>query len=125
MTAANGFVTVSVDRQQQSHRLLAAVRSRSQSPRIATFNRLEPSWVYYAGRLLPGLKRPEKARAFLSDTDNAFIITDDEHFEDLQPVLPLGVGVLETVPYFGRKGRLVVVGRRGDTALPPTVSGRN
>lgn len=124
MTLVHGFVTVSIDRRQQSHRLLAAIRSRSDAPHIATFNRLEPSWVYYAEQTLPTLKRTEEARDFLSRGNDAFIITDDEHFEKLQPALPPGVGVLETVPYFGRKGRLVVVGPTGDAGLPETASGR-
>jgi 4-amino-4-deoxy-L-arabinose transferase-like glycosyltransferase len=123
MTAAHGFVTVCLDRQQQSHKLLAAARSRNPSPRIATFNRIEPSWVYYARQTLPRFRRPEEVRAFLATGDDAFVITDDEHIVDLEPALPPGVGVLETVPYFGRQGRLVVVGHKGEIGLPETASG--
>ena len=108
-------VVVRADRFQHSRGVLAAIRARSDTPRIACFNRLEPSWVFYAGRPLTNYKSTADASAFLASGPDAFVITSDEKLEQIRPALPPGVGVVERVPYFGRQGKeLLVIGHGRD-----------
>ena len=121
---------VQVDRRvQHSRPVLDAIHARSESPRIATFNRLEPSWVFYSGQTLPEFRAPRDAVAFLSSSPDAFIITSGDKLPGIRPSLPPGIGVVAQVPYFGRKQPIYVIGhemttrgtvaRKGEARNPP------
>jgi 4-amino-4-deoxy-L-arabinose transferase-like glycosyltransferase len=101
-----------IDRYQHSRGVLAAIEARSDAPRIASFNRLEPSWVFYSGQTIKDYKSTTDAVAFLSSSPDAFIITSDEKLRYIEPALPSGISVIGRVPYFGRKGELLVIGRQ-------------
>jgi 4-amino-4-deoxy-L-arabinose transferase-like glycosyltransferase len=107
-------LVVRVDRYQHSHALLRAIRARSDHPHIATYAKLEPSWVFYFGQMLKEYKDPRPAGELLREDADAFVITSDDKFRELKSSLPDGVGVLATVPYLGRTGSLLVIGRTGD-----------
>jgi 4-amino-4-deoxy-L-arabinose transferase-like glycosyltransferase len=108
-------IMVRADRFQHSRAVLAAIHAHSDAPRIACFNRLEPSWVFYAGRPLTNYKSSADASAFLASGPDAFVITSDDKLGQIQPALPPGVGVVERVHYFGRKGmQLLVIGHARD-----------
>jgi 4-amino-4-deoxy-L-arabinose transferase-like glycosyltransferase len=113
-TCVLAVVLVRVDRYQHSHTVFDAIRARSDAPRIATFNRLEPSWVFYAGYPLTNYKSTTDAGAFLASGADAFVITSEEKLAEIRPGLPPGVGVVARVPYFGRRGKLLVIGHEAD-----------
>lgn len=125
MVAVWAVAVVRVDRRvQHSRPLLAAINARSSSPRIATYNRLEPSWVFYAGQTLKDYRSAIHAADFLAASPDAFIITSGEELPSLRPALPSGVDVVAETPYFGRKYSLYVIGRGGpalDKAAPADV----
>jgi 4-amino-4-deoxy-L-arabinose transferase-like glycosyltransferase len=127
--AAVSFVvllfTVGADRvghHQRSGEIWQAIYSRSGQPNVATYEALEPSWVFYSGHLLHefrtepgGAKEPtiRQAARFLEQHDT-FVITTEEWLEHLGPALPPGVGVVQRTPYFLKEGRhLVVLGHGG------------
>jgi hypothetical protein len=110
-----GGLVARLDRYQHSRAILAAVRSRSDKPYLATYAKLEPSWVFYSGQTLTEYKDPRPAAELLKTNPNAFVITSDDKFRELKPALPDGTGVVATVPYFGGKGTLLVVGRTGSS----------
>jgi 4-amino-4-deoxy-L-arabinose transferase-like glycosyltransferase len=107
------IAVVRVDyRVQHSTPVLEAIHARSESPRIATFNRLEPSWVFYSGQTLEEFRAARDAVAFLSSSPDAFIITSGDKLPGIRPSLPSGIGVVAEVPYFGRKEPLCVIGHQ-------------
>ncbi len=111
-------VIVRLDHHQHSHRLLAAIYAESATPDIATFRRLEPSWVFYAGQRLEDKKAMSDAVEFLRNPDS-FILTSDEHYAALKENLPPGVRVLAEVPYFGRKDKTLYALGLDDSNDPP------
>ena len=123
-----------VDQHQMNHTLLDAIFSRSTQPAIASYNILEPSWVFYGGqpihefaddpRVGRGYAAAEAVR-FLSQSPDHFLITTAKKFADLSPELPLGVGVIQQAPYFLHHGQeLVVVGPLNRRPTHPPVSQR-
>lgn len=115
-----------VDRYQQNHRLLQTIRANHQAPRVASFGRLEPSWVYYLRAPIREIRASgSDAVAFLESGSDAFLITTADRYDRLRPGLLEDVKVLETVPYFGHKTELVVLGRRAHpSGIAPTAINR-
>jgi 4-amino-4-deoxy-L-arabinose transferase-like glycosyltransferase len=122
-----------VDGHQQSGILLQAIRSSAVDPRIASYQILEPSWVFYSGQSITVLPRPPSGAGaiasptgqvvqFLQTEPEGFVITRLEHARALEPVLPPGVVVLAEADRFLSTQRLVVLGRparRDDDRRPP------
>jgi 4-amino-4-deoxy-L-arabinose transferase-like glycosyltransferase len=107
-----------VDRFQLSHKLLAAIDQNSDNPSVHSFGRLEPSWVFYLGRTINEIPKGDYAEAasFLEGGRERFLITTLDRYERLRPTLPADVVNLETIPYFGREGEIVVIGRHAAVA---------
>lgn len=120
-----------VDRHQQSHLLLAAARAHATDPHLASYQILEPSWVFYSGRSITELPRPqtgagikerdqvtpaEQVVRFLQADPAGFVIMRQESARELEPVLPPGVVVLAEANRFLSTQRLVLLGwsRRPD-----------
>lgn len=103
-----------IDRYQKSDVLLQAIRSNSPAPRVGSFGRLEPSWVYYLDRPIYEIPKREldEAERFVESGRDTFLITTADRYEELRPKLPADVERLASVPYFAREGTLVVLGRR-------------
>jgi hypothetical protein len=102
--------------------VLGAIHARSDAPRIATFNRLEPSWVFYSGRTLEDYKSARDAATFLASGPDAFIITSGDRLPWLRPSLPEDVDVVAQVPYFGRSEPIYVIGHRAPGGSPTFAS---
>jgi 4-amino-4-deoxy-L-arabinose transferase-like glycosyltransferase len=115
-----------VDRQQHSHRLLAAIRAHATDPHIASYQILEPSWVFYSGHSITELPRPrtgpKRAGAgqespasdvvrFLETEPSGFVILRQEAARELTALLPPDVKVLAEANRFLSTQRLVVLGR--------------
>jgi 4-amino-4-deoxy-L-arabinose transferase-like glycosyltransferase len=111
-----------VDGHQQSGVLLQAIHSSAVDPRIASYEILEPSWVFYSGQSIAALpRRPsgpgavaspaEQVVQFLQAEPEGFVITRLEQARALEAVLPPGVVVLAEADRFLSTQRLVVLGR--------------
>jgi 4-amino-4-deoxy-L-arabinose transferase-like glycosyltransferase len=125
-----GFATLSVDRMQQADRLLEPIQSRG-TP-VAAYRCLEPSWVFYLGRPIHELatdstgapeplggpirfwhpRRRILPAQFVSEHPDACFITTEHAWPELQAQLPSGYEIVETVPYFLREKKLVLVATR-------------
>ena len=136
-----GFVTVAVDQQQQSHRILDRLRGDNQTVPVATFRCLESSWVYYSRQSIYELSdipcgeswveprektwkakdRPSPEQ-FAAAHENALFITTDRDLDELLARLPQGYQELERVPYFLRDKEMVLVGSVAETANEPTLN---
>lgn len=132
-TVVFGFVTLRVDRHQESHLLFNAIAQRSENPRIGAFGCLESTWVFYAKRPIRELTLnaseqaagfeqsvnqpdwvpapPTDVKTFFASGD-AFLITSRRHLERLKPELPDDVEVLAEAQYFLKRDQLLVIGRR-------------
>jgi 4-amino-4-deoxy-L-arabinose transferase-like glycosyltransferase len=122
-----------VDGHQQSGVLLQAIHSSAVDPRIASYEILEPSWVFYSGQSITALPRTpsgagavaspaEQVVQFLQTEPEGFVIMRLEQARALEAVLPPGVVVLAEADRFLSTQRLVVLGRpagpAGDNPRP-------
>jgi 4-amino-4-deoxy-L-arabinose transferase-like glycosyltransferase len=123
------------DRHQANHLLFQAIYRQSAHPRIASYQILEPSWVFYGGRPIREIPAPpvqidahpwaaEQAAQFLNCSTDAFVITTESKLPELKPLLHPDVAMLESVPHFLKEGRLVVLGR-GPMAVSATAQPRD
>jgi hypothetical protein len=113
-----------VDRHQRLHVLLAEVARRSDDPQLASFRRLEPSWVFYNNRSIPVLYQPDgrDVNSFLRAEGDRFVIATEADFHQIKDNLPAGVVELARAPYFLRGVDLVLLGNpegRARTAGSP------
>lgn len=132
-TGLFGFGTVSLDVEQQSHRVLARIHPGAT---IGTYGALESSWIFYANRPMvelefsddvdqhqrtrPGVKREKfwqpksqpTVAAFLKSNPNAMLLTTDEHLGSIQSQLPENYEVIQTADYFLKNKQILLIGRR-------------
>lgn len=114
---------------EEHQALCAAIDNRSSNPQIGSFGNLQPSWVFYARRPIQptylnkaptGIDawkvKPVRVADFFNEPGNRFIITNDDDWKWLRPVLPADAKVLAESPRFLRKGRWLLVGQETTTA---------
>ena len=82
------------DRHQANHLLFHAIYRQSAQPQIASYQILEPSWVFYGGRPIREIPAPpvqkdayhlaaEQAAGFLNSSEDAFVITSENKLPEL------------------------------------------
>ncbi len=137
-----GIGTGWVDQHRQTEQLWSAVERQMPAARLATFRCLESSWVFYAGRPIHELE-PDPSRAattmdrtkswkkkpwvtpqtFAAEPD-ALIVTTDEHVAELESLLQADVEIIESVPFFLKPDRRLLLVRplgQSRTAVRPGV----
>jgi hypothetical protein len=132
-----GFITVEVDRHQQSQVLFDEIARRSPDPQIGSYGCLESTWVFYSRRPIHELLPPANAtpakegvtlppprqdvwkrkpgieiRSFLSHDSETFVITTRRSLLSIEAHLPADIEVLAETPYFLKKESLVLLGRK-------------
>lgn len=131
-TVLFGGVLERVDRHQQSGVLLQAIAAHGADTQVASYGVLEPSWVFYSQRPIdelvvkdvrvPNATWVERGERWVRKPDvtvddllrrsgKSLIITTDQYLQPLRAELPAGYEVLAEVPYFMRKGNLLLLGR--------------
>lgn len=133
-----GLLAPHVSKHQQFSQLLAAMEANSDNPRIATYECMEPSWVFYAhrriGRVWMAKERtaaelaaeaqrprwsPDPSRtdmdAFMSDPD-AFVITTGWQYNRIKRELPSQVEIVARAPLFLKKTDLLVLRRKASAS---------
>jgi hypothetical protein len=121
LTAIFGFAALRVDRHQNAPVLTAAIRSASPgTPRLAGYRFFRESLVFYAGKPVPRYEHrdAERLEAFLHETEYPYLVTTDEHEEELRRLFPGELSVLIRRPRFLRSGQVVVLTRRLDRGVP-------
>lgn len=126
VTALIGLVPVRVDRHQKSHVLLDAIAARSNDPCIASLGRLEPSWVFYARHPITQLPRQdaEAAASFLTENDDAFLITTQTWYQRIREGLPDHVRVVAKAQAFLADDQLVLVAREPQGRIAARIPAR-
>jgi 4-amino-4-deoxy-L-arabinose transferase-like glycosyltransferase len=110
LVSIHGVAMDQIAARQNSKPLLSRLRVEyGEIPRLATFGPHKPSLVYYSqARVLP-LHSPDVAAAFLRSWPDACLVTRADLLEELQPLLPPGIDILERQPMFLRHHREVIV----------------
>jgi hypothetical protein len=115
-----------VDQHQKNHLLLSMINSQSPQPQIASYQTLEPSWVFYGERPIKEYSAANsggrqaavhQVADFLLSNPSAYLITTQGKLSELAPKLPPDIVVLSSVPYFLRDEQLVLLGRGGQAGL--------
>jgi 4-amino-4-deoxy-L-arabinose transferase-like glycosyltransferase len=107
-----GFAAVQVARHQSTPALADAFRrhSRADRVRLATYGYFRPGLVYYCDHRIEQLPDPNQVAEFLqANSDRAFLVTTEEAYRQLEPLLPAQFGVLERGPWFLKSGQTVVL----------------
>ena len=133
-----------VDRYQVQDRLWAAIDANSAMPRVTAFACLEPSWVFYSGHAIDEIsheqvgpthspwinngdrwspKNPVSISDLLKGSQDPFVITTGHQLGRVQKLLPADFQVLESVPFFLKDERLVLLGRPKSAAMARRGSG--
>jgi hypothetical protein len=92
--------------------------------RLLAYRRLEPSWVYYAGRVIETIQEPGRdalPRRMAAEPGTCLIVSEHD-WQRLSRELswPSDVTVLGEAPYFLRDERLLLVGRAPQIARRTT-----
>ncbi len=126
------FVSVQVDSTQRFHELLGELNARSDTPELAHYQVLEPSWVFYAASTIepvymgdpaaPGKQgkrsgqvwvqhASKEARQYLQQSRDHYVLTTRTHYERIRGELPAGVAVVAETPYFLKDESIVALGQ--------------
>jgi hypothetical protein len=122
-----GFAATSLSHLQQAHRILDPLREMNVP--VATYRCLESSWVFYADRPIHELATSEASAdlpkerirfwerkprllpaEFARRHPEAFFITTDRAWPELQRQLPGEYRILDYAPYFLRNDNLLLAG---------------
>jgi 4-amino-4-deoxy-L-arabinose transferase-like glycosyltransferase len=110
-------VAVRVGRHQNSASLIEMAQAQSgRAARFATFAHPEPSVVYYACCRVERFDEPGGIAQFMSRTTDAYIITNDDRWQELRARLPPDVAVISRQRRFLKDGETLLLGRRLETA---------
>lgn len=113
-----GFVTVRISHHQKNLVVLETIFQQNDEPAIAAYGCLESTWVFYAKQSITefawGTERDPALAEFVKSHPEPCFITTDRCLPQLQSQLPGEFTVLSDVPYFLKKDRLVLVGRKSD-----------
>ena len=105
-----GFVSVRVSRYQQYDRLLQPLAGSSSSATIGSYGRLEPTWVFYAGRPIEFFTDHDLAQAvdFLGQEDTV-LVTTENRLDRLSQAATMPLRVISRTPYFLQDEKLIMV----------------
>ncbi|MHC4178101.1 MAG: ArnT family glycosyltransferase [Planctomycetota bacterium] len=119
LTAMFGFAALRVDRYQNAPVLMAEIRKASPGrPQLAAYRFFRESLVFYAGEPVPHYKKADDLREFLDRAKHAYVLTTDEHEEEVRQDYPGEFSVLIRRARFLRSGEVVVLARGLDRDAP-------
>lgn len=110
--SAFGVAAVRVSCHQQIDRLTASLNTVSPAPIVASYDCLEPSWVYYLGRPVQFIPANDVDRLTSFFRANKFgcVLTTQDRLERIRPQIPAEVTSIAEIPYFLRDKKLVLLG---------------
>lgn len=123
-TLVFGVALPRVGRPKAQPLVCSTIYQRCAEPCIGSFGNIEPSWVFYAKRPVqpltlaeptPSASRPWKvqpmaAAQFFDQGRARLIITNDEDWQFLRPILPADARVVADAPRTLRAGRWLLIG---------------
>jgi hypothetical protein len=87
---------------------------------LAGFRFIRESLVFYTGRPIQYCKTPEQLARFLRESPKAYVVTVDEHVDDLAAQYPGEFREVARRRRFLHPGEVVVLTRRADSNIPRT-----
>jgi 4-amino-4-deoxy-L-arabinose transferase-like glycosyltransferase len=121
ITAIFGFAAIRIDRYQFSKPLAADIQQHASGPRqIAGYRFIRESLVFYTGQSIVECRSVEDLKAFLSKATDPYVITVDEHVEDIEAHFPGQFRELVRRPRFLHPGEVVVLARQFGSHIPLT-----
>ena len=130
-----GVGTVAVDSVRDTHVVLNRIKESERERKVATYRCLESSWVFYAGRPIHELSRSAVGSGkiqstarhrwwqrkpvispedFAHENPDAWLVTTDEHVEQLLNRLPKGFRVVEKTDFFLKSDRQLLLLTKSD-----------
>ena len=118
VTSILGIAALRVDRYQTSADLAGAIGKMNshRERQIAQYRYFRPSLIYYTQQRVESCRDQQAAVRFLAQSDDAYLITTREHYEQLRTVLPPDVTVLARRPRFPKSGEVLVLGHAKSVA---------
>jgi hypothetical protein len=111
------WLAVRIDRFQPCPAVAQTIQNHSTGmPQVAQFGYFRPSLVYYCNTRVETCRNALRVADFLESSDNAFVVTTEEHFARLSPHLPGDVAVIDQLPEFPRQGTVLILSRKNPVA---------
>ncbi len=111
------WLAVQIDRYQPCPAVAEVIHQQSAgTPQVAQFGYFRPSLVYYSDTRVEACRNAQRVADFLAGSDDAFVVTTEEHFARLAPHLPGDVTVIERLPEFPHRGTVLVLSRKNAVA---------
>jgi 4-amino-4-deoxy-L-arabinose transferase-like glycosyltransferase len=118
-------VAVRISRHHNSASLVEmAQRLSGRKARFATFAHPESSVIYYAGSPVERYDEPLAIARFISNCTDAYVVTNDDRWEELRQHLPRDVRIILRQPRFLKDGETLLLGRWLETAAMPGAAHR-
>jgi hypothetical protein len=122
LTFGFGVGVLGVDRHQNAPRLAAELRRAEAGPlELASFRFFRESFVYYTGARVARIHEEKDLDAFVRRSKHPFVITTDEHEQQIRRRFGGRLRVLYREQRFLDKGQLVVL-HRPPTEAPQTAA---
>ena len=120
LTAMFGFAVLRVDVHQNAPLLAADLQKITPGDyRLAAYRYFRESFVYYTGGPVTRCSSADDLEEFINSSDNAYVVTVDEHEKLLCEKFPGRLEVVARRPRFLSRGELVLLGRRHTNGSPP------
>jgi 4-amino-4-deoxy-L-arabinose transferase-like glycosyltransferase len=111
-------LAVEFDRYQPVPAIASSIhRFADGSAEVAQFGFFRPSLVYYSDTRVDACKSVPSVVSFFDRSQNAFLVTTDEHYRHFAAELPGDVVILDRQPEFPRTGNVIILGRQPKVAL--------
>ena len=118
-----GWAAPRVARHQNAPSLVArAAQETDAAPRMSTYEYFVPSLVFYAQQPVRPLATPAQVAAFFQESGQGYLVTRADKLDELKPLLPAGIDVLEQQRRFLRRGDLVLLGRHSERTAQAAVT---
>jgi len=113
LTAMFGFAVLRVDSHQNAPSLAAELQKTTPGAyRLAAYRYFRESFVYYTGGPVTRCHSTDDLDEFFASSDNAYVVTVDEHEKLLREKFPDQFEVVARQPRFLGRGEVVLLGRR-------------
>src|SRR5262249_15626534 len=111
------WLAVRIDRFQPCPAVAESIHQHATgTPQVAQFGYFRPSLVYYSDTRVETCRNAQRGSDFLAGSDDAFVVTTEEHFARVSPHLPGDVAVIEQLPEFPRRGTVLILSRKNTLA---------
>lgn len=107
-----GFAAVRIDRFQEARPMIARLQAEAGGDfQVAGYQFERESLVFYAGRPVPCLRKPDELRMFLRESQRPFVFATNKQEAELREEFGEELTVLARRPRFLRRGELLLLGR--------------